>query len=189
MGSRDISTNDPPSQPQQNWTLESASDREPRWGCVLAAAICGTLIVCCGVLGWWLDRPLYRRTISARECLTIRETKVTPTESTLRMTYHYPPGIGLMAVSDIQVPTPKEAWAFVFVEEPSLRLSCVFDANQVGVLYLYDHRNHLHWVPGMSQQQYVVDSDGALVARPTYWQEQLDAIRTLHPEIPYATLP
>lgn len=185
-----MSTIDPPSKTRQPWTtFDIAAEREPRWGCLLAAAICGTLVVCCGALGWWLDRPLFRRAIAARECLTIRETKLAQNESMLRITFHYPPGIGLIGVREIQVPTPQEAWSFVYVEEPTLRLSCVFDANHAGVLYLYDHRLDVHWLPGMSQQQYVRDRDGAFVANPNYWQEQLDALRTLHPEIPYATLP
>lgn len=174
-----------------NWSHfdRTKAREEIRWrpGCLVGClAVLGMLIV--SWVSVWLDRPLFRKELSRRHCLTIREQGRHGDEVHLRVTYH--PGIAfwMIAVTDLTLKQPEKPWQFQCIEDRELGITAVIDRNQRGFVYLFEPKSERDWIVGRPTEEYLWNGVSA-DKHEGYWESKWQQLRERHPELPYGTLP
>ncbi len=128
---------------------------------------------------WWFDdgyHKVYSVALSDKYKLTIYSRVHTETnELDLRVTYHYPPAFGMVAVSKFKVRIPETVLKFSLVTDDKTGIRCVFDENDLGLLFLYSPVDKALWSSGQSFEPKLV--------------EQFRDIKIRNPGIPYDDLP
>jgi hypothetical protein len=130
-----------------------------------------------------LSSVIYTQPLSAKTKITIRALRdPEPDKIKLEITYHYPPAIGMYAVSEQSVARPSSPMNFSHVADQASGLQCIYDNNDLGFLLLFDSSTEDLWISaGPSGGRHGTSRD--------WWQKQLNLLRRKHPMIPYKLLP
>lgn len=145
-----------------------------------------TLAIACFV--FWLRQPpvIYTQPLSPKYKITIRRLPAAnPDKVTLRITYHYPPGIGMYVVREQTIKRPTDRLTFSHVVDPGNRLQCIHDNNGVGFLLLFDENTDDLWHTTNQGENW----GGWRGTYRSVWQERLDALREEFPSVPYTSIP
>jgi len=125
---------------------------------------------------------VFSTVLSPRYKLTIRAKAIPEADQwDLQFTYHYPPAIGMYALGGQRIAMPKTPLRFHKISDPSTGVVCVFDENNVGLLFLYSPSNEDFWETGKTT--------GWRGTSTTHWSQVLQDLKVRHPNIPYSKLP
>ncbi len=130
-----------------------------------------------------LASTVYTHPLSAKTKITIRALRDSePDKIKLEITYHYPPAIGMYAVSEQSVDRPSSSMNFSHVADQASGLHCIYDNNDLGFLLLFDSSTEDLWISANP-------AGGRNGTSCDWWQKQLNLLRRKHPMIPYKLLP
>lgn len=137
------------------------------------------LITLVALAYWWFDdgyRTVYSAILSDKYKLTVYSRVLTETnELDLKVTYHYPPAIGMFMLSKFRVKMPSKPLKLSMVTDAKTGIRCVFDENNLGLLFLYSPTDDDLWNSQHSHEP--------------KWVKQFQEIQSRNPEIPYQDLP
>lgn len=143
------------------------------------------VIVAATLILWLFDdgyRQVYSVALSPRYKLTIR-TRPLPesAELDLKITYHYPPAIGMFMVGTQRIPMPATPLRFSKIIDQPTGMICIYDLNQAGLLFFYSPSDDDFWQTG--------NQHGWARTSTTHWSQVLQDLKVRHPNIPYSKLP
>lgn len=145
-----------------------------------------TAVVAVGTLLLWLlddgYLQVYSAALSPRYKLTIRTRPLSGSaELDLKVTYHYPPAIGMFAEASMRIPMPVAPLRFSKIIDQPTGIVCIYDLNKAGLLFFYSPSDDDFWQTG--------DHSGWARTPSSEWTRVLQDLRTRHPSIPYTELP
>lgn len=126
---------------------------------------------------------LYSHPLSSKYKLTVRTVgDGNVDKTTLEITYHYPPAIGMYAVAHQIVDRPSSRITFSHIADRETKLQCVYDNNGAGFLLMYHEPSDDLW-DSTGRSGGWNGTDDAL------WQQRLEQLLQRHASIPYSVLP
>ena len=127
-------------------------------------------------------RVIYTDNLSPKHKLTISGRRLPQTDQIeLKITYHYPPAIGLHMVEKLTLVNPDSQFKFASLTDANTGVKCIYDQNDVGLIFLFS---------STTEDLFHTGRDGGWYGTTTTeWSTIFDDIKSRKPNIPFDQLP
>jgi hypothetical protein len=144
------------------------------------------LLVAVVAVGFWLFddgfQVIYAEDLSAEYRLTVSSRKSTePNLTELKITYHYPPAIGMFMVDSFKIATSNERIEFRSFTDAKTGIKWVCDPNDAGLVFMFS--------PTTDDLFHTGRDGGWYGTTTTEWSTIFNDIASRTPEMPYTALP
>ena len=144
------------------------------------------LVIALVAVGLWLFddgfRVIHGEDLSAKCRLTVSARQpAEPNLTELKVTYHYPPAIGMFVVDNFKIPTPKNKIEFRSFTDNKTGTKCVCDLNDSGIVFMFS--------PATDDIFHSGRDGGVYGTTKTEWSTLFNDIASRTSGMPYPALP